>query len=793
MKGRKTSRAPAVVAFLVTIAALLLITGVTASGDEAPGRWEPDTAAAQPSAAPGSIQPSLATPFSATDPVPANRPSGTAALSAKANEPAASKMQPALSGLAALSGAGDHQAAADFAAAQGLRLKDGRVQVVVEAAVEPQAVAAALDAAGAVTETAHGGLIQATVPPGQLSALASDPAVKYVRRPAEPVTFTTSEGVADIGATAWRSAGQNGNGVKVAVLDPGFSGYTQRVSAGELPAGVITRSFVAGGDITGGGEVHGTACAEIVYDVAPGAQLYLVNFSTDVELANAIDYIIAEGIDVVSASWGFYGSFRGDGQGSVNDLVQQANAAGILWANAAGNAAQTHWSGSFTDTNADSWHEFATGDTGNDVTVSSGTRVDVYLTWNRWPATDQDYDMYLVYEGQSGSTVAAGDAWQSGTQEPAEEIHYTVPPGKSGRYWIVIKNYSAAGDATFNLYTHPSSLQYQVAAGSLGGQPTDSPYAMTVGAVPAGSTSIESFSSRGPTVDGRIKPDIVGPDRVSTATYGTTGFWGTSAAAPHAAGAAALVKGAHSSYAPAATQGYLESRATGLGAPGKDNTFGSGKLNLGPLPDLLAPQVTSVQPSGSISGTGATIAIDYTDTGSGVDTSSVSVTLDGNVLSGCSVTVSHAECAVTGLAPGPHSIGGSVSDNEGNTAPISGSFEIVGCTKPNLALSAPAPFWASYADYVAHELSVNWSLCDAGLTGAYGIQLEGTVNTSSVVGISPFPMSLGDIPAGTGGCQSYVLRYSLPPGVASFKSITYATASDYCGTAYSYPSAFPGA
>lgn len=475
-------------------------------------------------------------------------------------------------------------AAKGFADERGIGVRNGRVTVVLEAAAGAEAAAAAATAAGGELLAAHGNLVQAEVPMEKLGELAASGAIAFVREPQEPTTFTISEGVADIGADAWQSSGQSGAGVKIAVLDPGFAGYNQLVAAGELPAGVVTRSFRADGDITGAGEDHGSACAEIVYDVAPGAQLYLVNFGTDVELGNAVDYLIAEGVDVVSASWGFFGAFRGDGQGNVNDMVAQAQQADILWVNAAGNAARYHWSGPYADADADAWHEYAAGDETNSFTISAGYRVDIFLTWNKWPATDQDYDLYLIRDDATKPVVAASEGWQSGTQPPSESISYTVPPGKGGNYFVAIRKYSASGDATFKLYVLNNSLEHQVAAGSLSGQPTDSPNAMTVGAVAAGTTTLESFSSRGPTVDGRTKPDIVAPDRVSTATYGATAFWGTSASTPHAAGAAALVQGVYPAYTPASLQGFIEERATDLGTAGKDNLYGSGKLGLGAVP-----------------------------------------------------------------------------------------------------------------------------------------------------------------------------------------------------------------
>lgn len=709
----------------------------------------------------------------------------------KAADPA-TRIQSALSDLAAARESGGLAAAEEFAAERGFKLTDGRVQLVIETP-DPEAAAAAVTAAGGIIETTHGSLVQASVPVEQLNELSASASVDYLRQPETPALAALSEGVADIGAPAWHGAGSNGTGVKVAVIDVGFQGYQSLVTAGELPANVTAVSFRANGDITGGGEKHGSACAEVVYDVAPGAQLYLINFSTDVELANAIDYVIAQDIDVVSASWSFFGNFRGDGQGAVNDMVQNAHDAGVFWANASGNAAQDHWSGAYNDTDSDTWHEFGAGDDGNDITASVGTTIHAYLSWDKWPVTDQDYDMYLVYEGNPGQTVAASDGWQGGTQAPAEQIHYTVPTGKGGRYWVVIKNYSASGDANFKLYTYPLHLQYQVAAGSLAGQPTDSPYAMTVGAVQVSTVVLESFSSRGPTVDGRIKPDIAAPDRVSTTSYGVSGFWGTSAAAPHVAGAGAMVAQAYPAYTPSQIQSFLETRATDAGAPGKDSLYGSGKLNLGALPDVTSPSVTSVLPTGFVDATATTISVDYSDGDSGIDTASVTVTLDGTPISGCTVTVTNASCPVTGLAGGDHTIGGAVADNGGNSAPISGSFYVT-CFKPLLSIGSPQPSWASYQDYLNRELTIAYSLCNTGGNDAYDVNIVGSVNTNGVLFLGAPPVSAGDIErAGQpSDCTQLAFKYLVPHGVESFKTVTYVTAVGPCGTAYDYPGPYIG-
>ena len=98
---------------------------------------------------------------------------------------------------------------------------------------------------------------------------------------------------------------------------------------------------------------------------------------------------------------------------------------------------------------------------------------------------------------------------------------------------------------------------------------------LAVGAAPWFDTAtIEPFSSRGPTPDGRIKPDIVAADRGDTATIGS--FPGTSQAAPHVAGMAALLKQRSPTMGPVELASYFKQNALERGDPGPDNTWGHG-------------------------------------------------------------------------------------------------------------------------------------------------------------------------------------------------------------------------
>jgi hypothetical protein len=506
------------------------------------------------------------------------------------------KIQSAVSELLTVSKSQGTGVIQDFAARRGVDYKDGLVTLVVEttseraatefqAAINGAAPPAGISEAEFQTATggvevaaSHGNLVQILVPPDRIDDLAALSFVSFVRLPLKPITFTfTSEGVADTGADNWHAGGIDGDGVKIAVTDIGFAGYQTQVAAGELPADVIVNSF--SGDITGGGVTHGTGCAEIAYDMAPGAQFYLLNFSTDVELANMIDYIKSEGIDVVSASWAVPSNYQGNGDGAVDDLVKSAHDAGVFWANAAGNSAQNHWGGFYEDANLNGWHDFAAGDEGNGFTAQTGEFLAIYLTWNNWPVTNQDYDLYLYKDGIQEPVAVSGNL-QTGTQAPHEEIYYVVPPGLAGSYHLAIANAGADGTADFQLFCHFGVLEHQVAARSITGQPADSAYVTTVGAVQVDTTSLMYYSSRGPTVDGRTKPDLAAPTNVSTLLTGSLGFGGTSGATPHVAGAAALLKEAKPAYTPDQIRSELEGWAEDLGVPGKDNDFGSGKLDL---------------------------------------------------------------------------------------------------------------------------------------------------------------------------------------------------------------------
>lgn len=120
---------------------------------------------------------------------------------------------------------------------------------------------------------------------------------------------------------------------------------------------------------------------------------------------------------------------------------------------------------------------------------------------------------------------------------------------------------------------------------STSASPANYPEAFSVGAITA-TDSIWSASSNGPSTCGgrtRVFPDVVAPganvlvaDRYDGYAYAS----GTSIAAPHVAGALALLLGAHRGAPVATLEDALRSTAHDLGTAGPDGRFGWGRVDV---------------------------------------------------------------------------------------------------------------------------------------------------------------------------------------------------------------------
>ncbi len=429
------------------------------------------------------------------------------------------------------------------------------------------------------------GLSLVKVPLSQLGAFLSSMAGRaIVRPPYIPIPLVVSEGADLVGAAAFHARGFTGAGVKIGIIDLGFAGLSQLQASGDLPTSVITRDFTGTGIETG--YHHGTAVAKIVHDIAPDAELILIKIGNEVDLDNAVSYCISQGVDIINHSLGWYNTNFYDGSGTIGDMVRRATSAGILWVQAAGNSALKHWEGMFTDTNSDGWL-----DTDISFTAQAGKNILLYLTWDGWPQTSDDYDLYLY--GPDGSVVASSTKTQGGSQEPTERIYTTAPA--TGTYHVKIQ-LSSGSPKRLELFSIYQDLTPHIAASSIPA-PGNAAEALTVAAIDwhnYATGPAEDFSSRGPTNDGRHKPDLSAPDNVTTGVQYYSPFPGTSAAAPHAAGVAALLLSEDPSLTLSELRARLLSQCTAMGDP---DTYGAGRLEASPQgpapqPDLAIQSIT---------------------------------------------------------------------------------------------------------------------------------------------------------------------------------------------------------
>jgi subtilisin family serine protease len=166
-----------------------------------------------------------------------------------------------------------------------------------------------------------------------------------------------------------------------------------------------------------------------------------------------------------------------------------------------------------------------------------------------------------VAQGADVESLSLGGTGGDGTSPTAQECNWAVDQGVA----VVV----AAGNDGSSCCTV--------------GTPGDATKVNTVAASDK-SDGLASFSSRGPTTDGRTKPDITAPGvSIYAASAGTscsdTGMSGTSMATPHIAGVSALMLDANGSATPAQLKNCMGATAIDKGNANKDCLWGWGRVD----------------------------------------------------------------------------------------------------------------------------------------------------------------------------------------------------------------------
>lgn len=460
--------------------------------------------------------------------------------------------------------------------------------------------------------------VRARLPLDRLEEVAELDEVRSIRAAIEPQLHrvNVSEGdTAHRTAEARSAFGVDGTGVQIGVLSDTVDALSSLQASGDLPAVTILP-----GQDGGQGSSEGTAMLEIVHDLAPGADLlFATALGGEAQFAQNIVGLRAAGADVIVDDIAYFTEpvFQ---DGIIAQAVEQVIADGAQYYSSAGNSGNLNdgtsgvWEGDFAPLATDpSFHDFGSGFWFNPITAD-GPRLFTLQWSDAFGASGNDYDLFLL-DPSLTQVLAFSTEIQDGDDFPFEVIA-SEDVDDTGNSLVIIRKPGALA-RYLHLNTHRGRLAlatsgqtsgHSASAGAFSVAAVDVATAAGGPFVGSAANPVEPFSSDGPRQifydrDGRPitpgnllagggfvrqKPDLAAADGVSTATPGFLPFFGTSAAAPHAAAIGALAL----SLVPTLTEEQLRQLYRGVALDiedvGVDRDSGVGIVNAFPALAALA-------------------------------------------------------------------------------------------------------------------------------------------------------------------------------------------------------------
>jgi len=422
---------------------------------------------------------------------------------------------------------------------------------------------------------------------------------------------------------------------------------------------------------------EGRAMLQIVHDIAPKAELaFRTGFISPGDFAEGIKQLQEAGCNVIVDDITFINEpFLQDGP--VAKMVDLVKGLGVSYFTSAGNFSNKSHEQNYRPVAAPAG--FAAGTTAHDFSGSGDIYQRIKLKPGSYTIVLQwEDDIYSIGQTQAGGTkndfdlyltdlsgnIICGYNRDNTNGDPFEFIAYTVTNNVTEADANILITRANAGTPTprfkYIIFRGDAVIsEYQTGASTIVGQ-ANAAGAIAVGAInyfktPAftsATPAIAPYSSIGGTLIGgvdRNKPDIAAPDGVNTSvnmgpdysgdTDPFSNFFGTSAAAPHAAATAALLIEGRKRFldevlTPDGVKNLLQSTALNIGA---SNAAGAGLIQA----DLAMRSFASPTPF--------LISLEYpsTITPTSLPTSSFTLTVNGDYLTDGSQVLFRGEAVTT--------------------------------------------------------------------------------------------------------------------------------------------------
>ncbi|MGR9107802.1 MAG: S8 family peptidase [Gammaproteobacteria bacterium] len=502
-------------------------------------------------------------------------------------------------------------------------ITEDRVVIDCTASGDPKDLASALKSLGAVNISTYGHIVSALLPMSAISALDKLEPLHFARMAywRARIGRVTSQGDTAMDANRGRRTfGVDGSGVTVGTLSDSFNclnGAAAGVASGDLPQGVVVLQEPP---CAFGATDEGRAMMEIVRDVAPGAkQMFHTAVLGQANFARGILDLANAGANVIDDDIGYLNEpFFQDG--IISQAIDTVNGMGVAYFSAAGNQASDSYEGRFRPSGmsvdyglgAREAHDFDPGpgvEICQPINIPSGSVLSLQFQWDQpyssvSPARGSASDIDILVTDEDCMTILASGINDNIGGDPIEIVQYSNNSADTS-FNLVILRFSGPSPgfmktivdgASITAFNTRSSTSFGHAVPNRGLGVGAANYRQTprFGVSPP---RIESFSSRGgipilfdlagnrlaqPVV--RPQPGLVAPDGADTTFFfrgdsdgtGFPNFFGTSAAAPHAAGVAALLKNLDISLTPQQIYSALQGTAIDMddpNTPGFDRGF----------------------------------------------------------------------------------------------------------------------------------------------------------------------------------------------------------------------------